>query len=492
MQEWTDIRRKVLVDGISRRSIMDEYGIGYRTLKKVLSHPEPPGYRQTVARPKTKLGPYIGVIEHILKADKDAPKKQRHTSKRIFERLRDEYGYKGGITQVKEAVAWSKRHQAEVFMPIDHKPGEAQFDFGHAIAQIAGVERKAAFAVMTLPYSDAFFVAAYPRENTEAFQAAHVDAFNFFEAVPKKTDYDNSSIAVSKIVGRERELTHEFLRLKGHYLFDHRFCTVGRGNEKGNVEGLIGYSRRNFMVPVPRCESFAELNAHLAQRCREDLKRVLRGNTQTKAELLEVDRAAMLEIPELAFEPRRVVKTRANSLSLVRFDSNDYSVPTDFAHHEVTVIGGIEQVRIASGAQLVASHTRIWEKEQISFNPLHYLALLERKPGALDVAKPLAEWKLPGCFDLLRRRLESDLGHLGTREYIKVLRLMEHASMRDLASAVDEALSIGATASDAIALILHHRGHEPVSLFSLEGHPHLKRYAIEDLDLGAYNFLKGA
>lgn len=144
------------------------------------------------------------------------------------------------------------------------------------------------------------------------------------------------------------------------------------------------------------------------------------------------------------------------------------------------------------GAQLAASHERLWEKEQISFNPLHYLALLERKPGALDIAKPLAEWKLPGCFDLLRRRLEADLGHLGTREYIKVLRLMENASMRDLASAVEVALSIGATTCDAIALILHHRTEKPVSLFSLDGHPHLKPYAIEELDLGAYGVLKGA
>lgn len=247
------------------------------------------------------------MIEEILASDRDAPPKQRHTSKRIFERLRDEYGYDGGITQVKEAVARYKRHSKEVFVPLSHPPSQAQFDFGHATVVIAGQERKAAFAVMTLPYSDAFLVTAYPRENTETFQAAHVAAFNFFGGVPTRTSYDNTSIAVAKIVGRERELTREFLRLQSHFLFTHHFCHVGRGNEKGNVEGLVGYSRRNYMVPVPHASSFAELNAYLEQRCRDDLSRVLRGNTQTKTELLEVDRAAMLAIPTVSFEARRLV-----------------------------------------------------------------------------------------------------------------------------------------------------------------------------------------
>ena len=140
-----------------------------------------------------------------------------------------------------------------MFVPLSHPPGEAQFDFGYATVEIAGRRRKAAFAVMSLPYSDAFHVSAYPRECTETFQAAHVAAFSFFGGVPTRTSYDNTTIAVRKVIGRERELTREFLRLQSHYLFAHRFCRVGRGNEKGHVEGLVGYGRRNFMVPVPSC-----------------------------------------------------------------------------------------------------------------------------------------------------------------------------------------------------------------------------------------------
>ena len=486
MQEWTDIRRKVLVDKASKRSIRRDYHLGWETLKSMLSNPEPPGYQQSAPRPKAKLGPYLGVIEEILASDQEAPPKQRHTSKRIFERLRDEYGYDGGITQVKEVVARHRRHSKEVFMPLYHPPGEAQFDFGEAIVRIAGVRRNAHFGVTSLPHSDALFVQAYPRENTETFQDAHAKAFSFFAGVPQKISYDNTSIAVAKIVGRERDLTREFCRLQSYYLFDHHFCNRGRPNEKGTVEGAVGYSRRNFMVPVPSFENWGAFNAHLARCCTEDLHRVLWGKTKTKAELLVVDREAMLSLPESSFEARRVVKARANSLSLVRFDRNDYSVPTAFAHHELTVIGGIEEVRIACSDELVATHLRSWERQQVFLDPRHYLALLERKPGALDVARPLQGWGLPECFDLLRRRLEADLGNQGTREYIKVLRLLEHASVRQLASAIRVALSIGATSPDAISLILHHRAERPVSLFSLDGLPHLKPYAIEPPDLHAY------
>jgi len=238
--------------------------------------------------------------------------------------------------------------------------------------------------------------------------------------------------------------------------------------------------------------SFAELNEHLEARCRADLSRRLRGKPQTKAELLVIDRAAMLPIPEVDFETRRVVSARANSLSLVRFDRNDYSVPTAFAHHELTVTGGIEDVQVACAGELVTTHPRCWEKEQTRFDPRHYLALLERKPGALDVARPLEDWELPGCFHLLRRRLEADLSHRGTREFIKVLRLLERASVRELTGAVETALSIGATSSDAISLILHHRQERAVSLFCLDGLPHLRPYLIDPPDLSAYASLKGA
>jgi hypothetical protein len=174
---------------------------------------------------------------------------------------------------------------------------------------------------------------------------------------------------------------------------------------------------------------------------------------------------------------------------LVRFDRNDYSVPTAYAHHEVTVMGGVEEVSITSGTTVVARHHRCWGREQTTYDPLHYLALLERKPSAIDFARPLESWELPTCFATLRRRLEANLGDKGTREFIKVLRLLENASVPALTRAIDQALAIGATGADAVALILFHHADQPVSLFSLDGHPHLKAFVIEPPDLSVYQSL---
>ena len=196
--------------------------------------------------------------------------------------------------------------------------------------------------MITLPYSDTYFLSAYPRECTETFQAVHVAGFAFFRGVPVRTSYDNTTIAVSKVMGRDRVLTRAFLALESHHLFDHHFCRVDRGNEKGHVENHVGYCRRNLLVPVPSFPSWAALNEYLAAACYADLFRRVRGKVGTKAERLVEDRVAMLALPSGAFEPRRVVQGHANSLSPVRFHRNDYSVPTAYAHHEVTVIGGIE------------------------------------------------------------------------------------------------------------------------------------------------------
>jgi len=184
MELWSEIRRKVLVEGVSKREICREYQMGWRTLEKILEHPEPPGYRSRVPRTLPKLGPFVGLIDEILETDRDAPPKQRHTARRIFHRLRDEHDYGGSEVQVRRYVAQTKRHGREVFVPLSHPPGEAKFDFGEATVVIAGERVKAAFAVMTLPFSDAWHLSAYPRECTETFQAAHVAAFSFFGGVP--------------------------------------------------------------------------------------------------------------------------------------------------------------------------------------------------------------------------------------------------------------------------------------------------------------------
>ncbi len=493
MEQWAEMRHRVLVQGHSKRSICREYGVHWDTLRKILKHSQPPGYRQVLARKKPKLAEFIPVIEEILRQDREAPRKQRHTAKRIFERLKAEYGYTGGYTIVKDAVRGWRRQCSELFVPLVHAPGEAQVDFGHAEIVWQGQEWKAAFFVMSLPYSDVFFVCAFPRECTEAFLEGHRRAFAFFGGVPKRISYDNTKVAVARHCGpRERELTHSFLRLKSHHLFSSHFCLVRRANEKGHVENLIGYARRNFLVPVPRTESFASLNAQLEEQCRGELARTVRGKEHTKAVLLDEERAQLLPLPVEEFDTARAEPVRANSLSLVRFDRNDYSVPTACAHRELTVSADIEQVRILCGPETVARHSRCWGKAQTFFEPTHYLALLERKPGALDVARPLQHWMLPECLHTLRRRLETEFESGGTRRYIQVLRLLESCSMPELSVAVERALELGTHHHDAVRLILEHRREQPVGLFCLEGRPHLKSVRVAEPDLHSYAALLNA
>jgi transposase len=443
-------------------------------------------------RPQPKLGPYLARMEQILQEDTQMPRKQRHTAKRIFERLR-EAGYAGGYTAVKEAVRGLQATRQEVFVPLVHRPGEAQVDFGQALVKMSGQLRKVAFFVMSLPYSDAAFVMAFERECTETFWEGHVQAFEFLGGVPRKVTYDNTRVAVAQIIGggKERKLTQGFLQLQSHHLFDHRFCRVERANEKGVVEGMVKYARLNYFVPVPQVRDFETLNAHLRQHCQEDLGRRLRGQAGTKAQLLEEERKVFLPLPAARFEACRKVSTTASSLSLVRFDRNDYSVPVAWAHHPIVAKGYCERVEFYAQGRCVAEHRRIWEEEQVSFEPLHYLALLERKPGALDHARPLAQWTLAESFGVLRRRLEAERQGDGTREYIRVLRLLERHSMSQVREAVEAGLRVGALSRDAIAQFLYPREEWRLTRFCLDGHPHLRGVQVAGVELSQYHQLLG-
>ena len=233
------------------------FGLHRDTVRKMLAYSVPPGYRRQIPPRRPKLEPFTGVIDRILEDDLARPRKQRHTAKRIFERLRDEYGFDGGYTTVKDYVREHRRQTREMFVPLSHAPGHAQCDFGEALVVIGGVERKAHCFVIDLPHSDGCFVKGYPAETTEAFLDGHVSAFSFLGGVPRSILYDNTKLAVAKILGDgRRQRTRAFTELQSHYLFEDRFGRPGKGNDKGKAEGLVGYARRNFLVPVP---SFREL-----------------------------------------------------------------------------------------------------------------------------------------------------------------------------------------------------------------------------------------
>ena len=270
MELYARVRRAVLVEGRSEREIAREFGLARETVRKMLRHAVPPGYRRKEPAKRPKLGPWQGVIDAILEDDKTKPTKQRHTAKRIFDRLRAEHSFPGGYTIVKDYVGLYQLRSQEMFVPLRHAAGTAQADFGEAQVIVGGVECKAHYLAMDLPQSDDTFVMAFPAETTEAFLEGHVQAFAYWGGVPTSILYDNTKLAVARILGDgERQKTRAFSELQSHYLFAEKFGRPAKGNDKGNVEGLVGYARRNFLVPVPRVQSWEELNGHLREECRQ-------------------------------------------------------------------------------------------------------------------------------------------------------------------------------------------------------------------------------
>jgi transposase len=453
----------------------------------MLQYAVPPGYQRQQPIKRPKLGPWVGVIDAILEDDKQRPAKQRHTAKRIFERLKEEHGFTGGYTIVKDYVRSAELHSREMFIPLTHAPGEAQADFGEALVVIAGVEQKAHYLAMDLPHSDDCFVVAFPAETTEAFLEGHVRAFAYFGGVPMRILYDNSKIAVARILGgEERQRTRAFSELQSYYLFADKFGRPAKGNDKGKVEGLVGYARRNFMVPIPRVSSWEELNTRLEADSQKRRLRRLRGHTETIGERFGRDHAAMLPLPAAPYEACEKIAGRVSSLSLVRYRSNDYSVPTEYGHRQVWVKGYVHQVVIACGSEVVARHERSYERETVVFDPMHYLALLEQKTRALDQAAPLAGWRLPECFQQLRRLLEARLKKHGSREYVQVLRLMEAFAFAEVTHAIEDALLLGTISFDAVRHLLLCRIERRPPRLDMDNYPHLPMAQVRTTQAADY------
>ncbi len=484
---YARIRRAVLVEGKSRRALAREFGLARKTIGKMLDYSLPPGYQRKKPIRRPKLGPWQGAIDAILEEDKRRPKKQRHTAKRIFERLRAEHGFTGGYTIVKDYVRQSKLGSQKMFVALTHAPGEAQADFGEALVVIAGVERKAHFMVFGLPHSDDCFVQAFPAETTEAFLEGHVRAFAYFGGVPTRILYDNTTLAVARILGDgKRPRTRAVSEFESHYLFCDKFGRPAKGNDKGKVENLFGYARRNFMVPIPRAASWEELNAQLEADCQVRRQRRLRGHSETIGERFARDRAAILSLLAAPYEACEKVMARISWLSLVRYRTNDYSVPTEYGHRQVLVKGYVDRVAIGCASEVIATHERSYKREGAIDDPLHYLALLERKSRALDQAAPLAGWLLPECFAELRRLLEARFVKHAGRKYIQVLRLLESFALEEVAAAVADALRLGAISFDAVRHLVLCRIERRPPRLDLENWPHLPLATVRTTQAADY------
>lgn len=473
------VRRAVMLEGLSHRAAAQRFGIDRGTVAKMIASPVPPGYQRKMPVRRPKLADHEAFIEQVLDDDETAPAKQRHTAQRIFERLREERGFDGGYSTVRDYVRARRQVRKEVFVPLAHPPGHAQADFGEATMVLGGVEQKLRFFVMDLPQSDAIFVKAYHAETAEAFCDGHVEAFAFFGGVPLSILYDNTRLAVAQILGDgTRKRSHLFAALQCHYVFEDRYGRPAKGNDKGAVEGMVGFTRRTFMVPVPHARDIDELNTMLRERCEARQQAVLRGESGTIADRLEKDRVAFMALPMVAFEACDQRPGRVSSQALVRYRNNDYSVPVAYAHREIIVKGHVDEVAIICGGEEIARHRRSYEATDFVFDPLHYLVLLEQKVGALDQAAPLKGWDLPWEFSTLRRLLEARLSQTnrraaGKREFVQVLRLLETFPVGVVHAAVKDALRLGAISADAVRHLVLARIEGRPARLDADRYPHL-------------------
>ena len=479
LDNYAAVRRFVFVEGHSEREAARVFGLARKTIGKMCKFSAPPGYLRSKPVERPRLGPFTGAIDAILAADKLAPPKQRHTAKRIFQRLKAEHGYGGGYTTVKSYVHEQKLSARETFVPLTHPPGHAQVDFGEAIGVIGGVRQKLHVFFMDLPHSDAPFIKAYPAETTEAFLDGHVSAFAFFGRVPRSILYDNTKLAVAKICGDgTRNRTRMFTALLSHYLFADRFGRPGKGNDKGKVENLVKCGRRAFLTPVPVMDSYDALNAKLAADCQARQADCSGRNSETIGARLVADLAAFRELPAAPFEACETRTAHVSSTALVRYRGNDYSVPTTYGFREVLVKGFVDAVAIFAGSQEIARHRRSYGAADLVFDPLHYLALIEQKPGALDQAAPLQHWDLPEQFAHLRRLLEARMGRKGKREYIQVLRLMELFAQPVVAAAIADAIKLGAISFDAIKQLTLAKVERRAPQLDMAAYPYLPKPVV--------------
>ena len=312
--------------------------------------------------------------------------------------------------------------------------------------------------------------------------------------MPRSILYDNTKLAVARILGDGvRQRTRVFSELQSHYVFADRFGRPGKGNDKGKVEGLIGWVRRNLLVPVPRATSLAALNEQLLEGCRRRLGDRLRGHQETIGERLVRDLVAFHDLPLTSYDACEKKAGRVSSLSLVRYRGTDYSVPTAYGHREVLIRGYVEEVVISCGVEVIARHRRSYEREDFVFDPLHYLALLEHKVSALDQAAPLVGWDLPEEFATLRRLIEARMGKRGKREFVQILRLLEVFRIEDVLAGVGEAIARGAIGFDAVKHLVLCRIERRPPRLDLTVYPYLPRARVAVTSAKAYlGLLAGA
>jgi len=499
VKDRENIRRAYFIEQKSIREIATELGHSRKTVRKAIEAAEPGQYTLGEKRDAPVLGAHKERIDQLLAENTKLPRKQRYTTHKIFEQVQAA-GYTGSESGVRTYIAQKRaeKRRPQVFIPLEFDPGaDAQVDWGEAVADIAGKRTKVHLFVMRLNYSRRVFVMAYPAERQEAFFDGHVRAFHHLVGVPKRLTYDNLASAVQKVLqGHTRREQERFVIFRSHYLFESHFCTPGEGHEKGGVEHEVGFARRNFLVPIPDVASFNELNAHLLAACLKDDVRQVDRQEVTIGQAWEMEKPFLLPLPGYDFDCCTIKPVSLVPYSLVEFETNRYSIPTDNVFPKLVLKAYPFQVKILHGTQTLAEHPRCYGHKQDIFDPLHYLPLLEQRPGAFEHAKPIRRWRKewPPVYEQLLARLKADnVSNGAIREFVQILKLRQDYPAECIEQAVTQALQLGCIHADGVRLCLHQLMNPAVSspTLDLSRQPQLLAIGNQPLDLQRYEQLLG-
>jgi transposase len=469
MDQYELIRTAHRVYGKNISEIVRETGHARNTVKKALRG-ELSGYTTRHAQSYPVLGPFLGLIDAWLQQDTTQPKKQRHTAHRMYERLVEEHGFAGSEPTVRRYVREAKArlgvNGAAAFVPLEPDVGrEAEVDWGTAQAIIGGERQQIKFFCIRSKFSGKHFVRCYPCERQQAFFDAHLHAFEFFGGIFPVVIYDNLTSAVRKVLrGRGREEQASFVNFRAYHNFEARFCTPGQGHEKGGVEGLVGYARRNYLVPVPNAESLEALNLQVLAQCVAYGSHQIQGRSTSVDVLFEQERSRLLRRPDVRFRTVQTLRRTVDKYATVVVDQNRYSVPTTYVGFQVEALVEIDRVRVLYRQQELASHARVYGKQKWVLSVWHYLELLRQRPQAFDSARPIKAWReqWPPSLEALLTHFCHRQGHSrGVKEFLSVLLLYKDYPATKVDAAVELAVASQLSSGDGVRHLVQHAAEEP-------------------------------
>lgn len=490
MEQFERIRRDHREEGVSIRELARRHKVHRRAVRQALVSALPPPRKPVESRPQPAIGPHAATIRQWLSEDQAAPPKQRHTARRVWERLVDEQGADVAESSVRRYVRACRRElhldHVDVTIVAHHEPGEeAQVDFGLSDVFIGGERTQVAVFELRLSHSGVAIHVAFGSEGQEAFLEGHVIAFSRLGGVPARIRYDNARALVARVLrGRNRTETERFIALRSHYGFDSSYCEPGQkgAHEKGGIEGEVGRQRRHFFVPIPKVKSLADLNRRLEEADRRDLARHIGARRQTVGAMGEVDRAALRPLPETAFDPARITPVGVDRKARVCVRQSFYSVPARYAGRELTARIGGTRIEVVAGGTVVASHERSTVRGSQTLVLDHYLEILARKPGAMPGALATRQARQAGvltaaheAFWARARRKFGDAG--GTRALIEVLLLHRRLPFPAIHAALEAVNSAGSADANLVAIEARRitEGRRPTGS-TVTSAAHLQRY----------------